>query len=175
MQSLEASLSYHIFFSKLSKLLNCAYTLLLVHTLVSLNLKLNYKRGKESNKGILLLCPMSVSLTATFSCALLRPLQPTLYLWYGEVPRSTSSMSPVMMSPMCSPSNPQTHSGGLWDQSIWSKLHLTPQPNAEVLGCWNREQEGIPQSHTWKERSPLELDPLNIAQGWEMRVDLSQI
>lgn len=23
--------------------------------------------------------------------------------------------------------------------------------------------------------SPLELDPLNIAQDWEMRVDLSQI
>lgn len=133
-----------IFFSKLSKLLNCAYTLLLVHTLVSLNLKLNYKRGKESNKGILPLCPKSVSLTATFSCALLRPLQPTLYLWYGEVPRSTSSMSPVIMSPMCSPSNPQTHSGGLWDQSIWSKLHLTPQPNAAVR---------IPQCHTWKERN----------------------
>lgn len=70
-----------------------------------------------------------------------------------RVRRSTSSMSPVMMSSMCSPSNLQTHSGGLWDQSICSKLHLTPQPNAAVLGCWNREQEGFPQCHTWKERN----------------------
>lgn len=51
------------------------------------------------------------------------------------------------LSQVCSPGHPQTHIGGLPDQLNSRKIHLAPQPSAQMFGVWAWEQGGNHHHH----------------------------